>query len=66
MNITAQDLKRLGIIEQIIPEYGGADKKTVESIAGYMKEQIKEFLEKYDGMSGEEIANRRYERFREF
>ena len=66
MNITAQDLKRLGIIEQIIPEYGGADKKTVESIAGYIKEQIKEFLEKYDGMSGEEIANRRYERFREF
>lgn len=66
MNITAQDLKRLGIIEQIVPEYGGADKKTVESIGGYLKEQIKEFLKKYEGMKGEEIAKQRYERFRSF
>ena len=66
MNITAQDLKRLGIIEQIIPEFGGADKKTVESIGGYMKEQIKEFLTKYEGMSGKKIAEQRYDRFRSF
>jgi len=66
MNITAQDLKRLGIIEQIIPEFGGADAKSVESIGGYMKEQIKEFLVKYNGKSGEEIAQERYQRFRNF
>ena len=66
MNITAQDLKRLGIIEQIIPEFGGADKKTAESIAGFMKEQMKDFLTKYNGLSGEEIAQMRYNRFREF
>lgn len=66
MNITAQDLKRLGIIEQIIPEFGGADKKAAESIAGYMKEQMKNFLEKYNGLSGAEIAKMRYNRFREF
>ena len=66
MNITAQDLKRLGIIEEIIPEFGGADKKTAESIGGYMKEHIKEFLHKYDGMNGETIAQQRYNRFRSF
>ena len=66
MNITAEDLKRLGVIEQIIPEFGGADKKSVESIGGYMKEQIKLFLERYSGMSGEEIAEQRYQRFRAF
>jgi len=66
MNITAQDLKRLGIIEQIIPEFGGADKKTAESIAGYMKEQMKDFLTKYNGISSEEIAKMRYNRFRAF
>ncbi len=66
MNITAQDLKRLGIIEQIIPEFGGADKKTAESIGGYMKEQIKDFLKKYDGLGSEEIAEMRYNRFRAF
>lgn len=66
MNITAQDLKRLGVIERIVPEFGGADKKTTEAIAGYMKEHIKEFLAKYDGRSGEEIAAERYDRFRAF
>lgn len=66
MNITAEDLKRLNVIEQIVPEFGGADKKSVESIGGYMKEQIKLFLEKYSGMSGEEIAEQRYQRFRAF
>ena len=66
MNITAQDLKRLGVIERIIPEFGGADKKTTEAIAGYMKEHIKEFLEKYDGRTGEQIAQERYDRFRNF
>ena len=66
MNITAQDLKRLGIIEEIIPEFGGADKKTAESIGGYMKEHIKEFLTKYNGLGSEEIARMRYNRFRAF
>lgn len=66
MNITAQNLKRLGVIEEIIPEFGGADRKTTEAIAGYMKEHIKEFLKKYDGKSGEQIAEERYQRFRDF
>ena len=66
MRITAQDLKELNIIEKIIPEFGGADDTTAEAIAGCLKEQIKEFLEKYRGKSGEEIAAERYERFRKF
>ena len=66
MNITAQDLKRLGVVEQIIPEFGGADRKTTQAIAGFMKENIKLFLKKYSGKSGEEIAQERYNRFRNF
>lgn len=64
MNITAQDLKRLHIIEQIVPEYGGATEQTAESIAGYLKDQMKAFFEKYQGKTGEEIAQERYDRFR--
>lgn len=66
MNITAQDLKRLGVIERIVPEFGGAGAETAEAIAGYMKEHIKEFLAKYDGVDGEQIAAERYARFRSF
>lgn len=66
MNITAQDLYRLGVIEKIIPEYGGANAKSEKAIANYMKKEIKEFLKKYDSKSGEEIAKERYQRFRAF
>jgi len=66
MRITAQDLKQLNVIERIIPEFGGADDSTAEAISGYLKEKIKEFLEKYRGKTGEEIAAERYERFRKF
>ncbi len=66
MHITAKDLRDLQVAEKIIPEFGGADENTVEAIAGYMKEQLKEFLERYRGMDGDAIAAERYERFRKF
>ena len=66
MKITAQDLHKLGVIEQIIPEYGGADEKALSSIAGYMKKLMREFFVRNDKKSGEEIAQERYERFRNF
>lgn len=66
MRITAQDLKQLHVIEKIIPEFGGADETTVAAIGGYLKEQMEEFLAKYRGKCGEEIAAERYERFRRF
>ena len=66
MNITAQDLKRLGVVEEIIPEFGGASKKTASAIGEYMRTQIIKFLKKYDGMDWDEIAEQRYERFRKY
>ena len=65
-HITAQDLKKLGVVEKIIPEFGGADKSTAEAIGGCLKEQIRDFLERFQGMTGEQIAAHRYERFRNF
>lgn len=66
MRITAQDLKRLHVIEKIVPEFGGAQESTVEAIGGYLKEKMKDFLSGYRGMTGEEIAGQRYGRFRAF
>ncbi len=66
MHITAQDLKQLNVIEKIIPEFGGADNTTAAAIGGYMKEQLVDFLKRCQGMSGEELAAQRYERFRKF
>ena len=66
MKITAHDLHELHIVDKIIPEYGGADSKALDSIARYMKVNIREFLERKSGKTGEELAEERYRRFRAF
>ena len=64
MHITADDLKELGIIDKIIPEYGGAKKENVREISQYLTKEIVEFLKKYSKMTVEEIVDDRYNRFR--
>ena len=59
MKITAHDLYELHVVEKIIPEYGGADSKALDS-------NIREFLEKNANKTGEELAEERYQRFRAF
>ena len=66
MKITAHDLYDLHVVEQVIPEYGGADEVTVDTISAYMKKQLKEYLSSQADKSGEDFANERYERFRRF
>lgn len=66
MKITAQDLYQLKVVEKIIPEYGGADEDALHDIAMFMKYNMREFLEKYSKMSGDELAEDRYQRFRSF
>lgn len=66
MKITAADLNSMNIIEKIIPEYGGADEVTMDAIAHHLKNQIKVFLEKYNGVNADVIRQQRYDRFRAF
>lgn len=66
MKITAQDLKELHVIEDIIPEFGGADEDALVSIANYMKGNMKKFLKAQNGKSGQQLAQERYARFRIF
>lgn len=66
MKITAHDLQALHIVEKVIPEFGMADDKACDSISRYMKGNIKTFLKKQDGKTGEQLASERYARFRAF
>ena len=66
MQITASQLKRLGVVEKIIPEYGIASSENCADISEYIKNELKRFLKSYEGRTGEEIAKERYERFRRF
>lgn len=64
MKITAKDLKDLGIIEQIIPEPIASSDKSLEEIAGHMKDEISKFILYYERKSKDELTDQRYERFR--
>lgn len=64
MKITALDLKRLGVIERIIPELEPTDESSLHAVAAYMKQGIKEFIEAYHYCKPEELEEKRYQRFR--
>ena len=64
MHITAEELKKLGVIEKIIPEYAGED--ALEKSAKHLKGEIMNFLEDMGKKTPEKIVEERYDRFRHF
>lgn len=66
MKITASELYKLGIVEQVIEEEKAVTNENCQDICEKMREGILRFLKKYRGMKTEEIVNERYERFRKF
>jgi len=63
--LTAQDLFKVGIIDEIIPEpLGGAHRdpqKTAESLKGVILKNLKELK----GLSTDNLLKARYKKFRE-
>ena len=66
MCITAKDMKRLGVVEYVIPEYGTASEQNAQKIAENIKTNLKKFLSSFEGMDGQTIADQRYDRFRKY
>jgi acetyl-CoA carboxylase carboxyl transferase alpha subunit len=66
MKITAEELKELGVIEQILSEEVPADEAHAKELAARMKIRIVDFLARYRDMDCEQIVRQRYERFRSF
>lgn len=64
MKITAGDLLKLGIIEQVIPEREPANGNNLEEIAWNLEERIYRFLEEYGKRSPKELQDQRYIKFR--
>ncbi|MBA3677116.1 MAG: acetyl-CoA carboxylase carboxyltransferase subunit alpha [Sphingosinicella sp.] len=63
MRVTAEDLKRLGVIERVVPEpLGGAHRAPEEAIAT-LGEAVAEELDRYAAMSGAEIRTERRQKF---
>ncbi len=64
MKITAGDLKELGIIERIIPEFPVVSAENINRVTTNMKRKITDFMIKYQAMEADELKEHRYERFR--
>jgi acetyl-CoA carboxylase carboxyl transferase subunit alpha len=64
LQLTANDLKRFGIIEEIVKEpLGGAHRNHKES-AEILRSALQKHIEELSNLSEEELCSTRYEKFR--
>ena len=64
MKLTAQDLERLGIVEQVISEPAEFTEENLDVVCGDLDGRIRAFLETYCAMDTMKLTEKRYERYR--
>lgn len=64
MRLTAQDLYEMGMVEKVFPEPAHYTVQNLKEVTGPMEQEIERFLEESAHFTGEELAARRYDRFR--
>lgn len=64
MRLTAADLKQAGIVEQVFSEPESFTEENLYQVTVPLEEKLEQFLEQYGQMSGRELADQRYDRFR--
>ncbi len=64
MRLTAEDLYRMGIVEQVLAEPSSYTIENIQEVTGNLANKIEEFLLRYGQMSEAELTERRYARFR--
>lgn len=62
MGITANRIKELELIDTVIPEPMGGAHRNVDEMAAQLKQTIKSQLEELEGLSKEELIEKRYQR----
>ena len=63
MKITAQDLKKLGVIDEIIPEPEGGAHRDHAAACVSLKTAIIRHLDEMDGLTGGELLQARHQKF---
>ncbi|QIQ22353.1 acetyl-CoA carboxylase carboxyl transferase subunit alpha [Zophobihabitans entericus] len=62
MNMTADRLKKLGLVDAVVPEPLGGAHRNFEKMAASLKKQLVSDLEELSELTQEELLERRYER----
>jgi len=64
LRLLASDAKRLGVIDEVVPEPAGGAHRKPESAAKSLRERLNEHLGGFRGLSGDALVAHRYQRFR--
>lgn len=64
LKITAQDLLRLEVVDEVVPEPPGGAHQDHAAAAKLVGKALSDALAAFDGMDGDAIAQHRYDRFR--
>lgn len=65
LKLTAKDVNELGtVIDDVIPEPGGGAHNDPQQAAAIMKEYLQKHLDELKKLSGEELVEQRYQKFR--
>ena len=64
LKLTARDLLKLEVVDEIVPEPEGGAHRDYDSIAENFGTALRENLERISGISIEDLLTRRYEKFR--
>ncbi len=64
--LTAGELLKLGVADELVPEPAGGAHTDVAATAAALKDALKRHLDAFIGVSGVELVERRYARFRAF
>lgn len=64
MRLTAEDLYRMGMVEQVLAEPSTYTIENLKEVTGKLASKIEDFLNRYGEMSEAELTKHRYDRFR--
>ncbi|MFB3826792.1 MAG: acetyl-CoA carboxylase carboxyltransferase subunit alpha [Bryobacteraceae bacterium] len=65
LKLTAQDLKRFGLIDAIVPEPGGGAHEDPDATAEALRGVLRDSLNALQALSPEEVVQHRYKKFRQ-
>jgi len=65
LKLTAEDLLRLGLVDEIVPEPPGGAHLNTDAAAALLAESLKSALAKVDALPSRQAVNHRYKRFRQ-
>lgn len=64
LRLLANDAKRLGIIDEVVPEPAGGAHRRPETAAESLRARLRHHLDRLRGLSGDALVAQRYQRFR--